>query len=482
MPRLRSFITFSATLCLLLLHAFSSPPAEATAHSPALLSTPERWAPPLANLMPATDIILRGRVSGGHSFWNKDHTLIFTDSVVDIHDILFSTVDMGATTRLVVRSLGGELPAENIAMGASHSPRLTPGTEYILLLGHTGQSPLTSETAPGTYTIVGGDLGSSATDGTHVWSPVGGRSLPLDTFIADLQAAWNAAKRPDVQRWRRPAAVQYSWPSAPNLAPGNYVYSGQKWPGNSTTYKVNLNSSQMNLGNGSATDFLNNILNAAATWTAVSTADFSFIYGGSTTNTSVGYNGSNDVMFIGDGTFAGSLAQATWWFNNENIIYEADLYFDDDAPWDATGAPGNNEFDVQSVALHEFGHWLSLVHDPDPPAIMYAYISDATTKRNLYTNDIAGITYIYPALATDTPTPLPTSTPTPIPTDTPTPLPTATPTPIPTATPTATSTPTPTTTPTATPTATATSTTTPTPTSTPRPTKTPSPPATPTPT
>lgn len=439
--------------------------------------------------MPATDIILRGSVRGGHSFWNKDHTLIFTDSVIDIRDTLFSTVDMEATTRLVVRSLGGEIPAENIAMGASHSPRLTPGAEYILLLGHTNQSPLTSETAPGTYTIVGGDLGSFATDGTHVWLPVGGRSLPQDTFIADLQAAWNVAKRLDVQRWRRPPAGQYSWPSAPNLAPENYVYSGQKWPGNSTTYKVNLNSSQMNLGNGSDTDFLNNILNAAATWTAVSTADFSFIYGGSTTNTSVGYNGSNDVMFIGDGSFAGTLAQATWWFNDNNIIYEADLTFDDDAPWDATGAPSNNEFDVQSVALHEFGHWLSLLHDPDPPAIMYAYISDAVTKRNLYTNDIAGITYIYPALATDTPTPLPTATPTSIPTDTPTPLPTATPTPtptdtptpLPTATPTSTPTATPTATPTstptltATPTATATPTTTPTPTPTPRPSKTPTP-------
>ncbi|NOX62369.1 MAG: matrixin family metalloprotease [Chloroflexi bacterium] len=258
------------------------------------------------------------------------------------------------------------------------------------------------------------------------------------------------------------AAPERRWAIPAYLSPQDFVYTGHKWPVNSVTYRVNPTSIQANAGNGSTADFLNAITAAAYTWTIVPTADFSFIYGGTTSATTYGYNGANEIVFISDGSTSSTLATTIYWYRNSTIL-EADVWFDDDHLWDATGSPSSGEVDVQSVALHEFGHWLALDHDPESVAVMYAYISSATLKRVLHQNDKDGISFIYPAAATSTPTPPATNTPTPPATNTPTSQPTNTPTSRPTNTPTSQPTSTPTPQPTNTPTPQPTSTPTPTP-------------------
>lgn len=63
-------------------------------------------------------------------------------------------------------------------------------------------------------------------------------------------------------------------------------------------------------------------------------------------------------------------------------------------PWSIDGSPGY--YDVQSVAAHEFGHWLSLGHSSYYYATMYKSIGTGETwKRTLHWDDIAGIKYIY---------------------------------------------------------------------------------------
>jgi hypothetical protein len=54
--------------------------------------------------------------------------------------------------------------------------------------------------------------------------------------------------------------------------------------------------------------------------------------------------------------------------------------------------------DIETVALHEFGHWLNLadLYDPaDSDNVMYGYISTGDVKRWLRSCDIDGICYIY---------------------------------------------------------------------------------------
>ncbi|MGD2179413.1 MAG: matrixin family metalloprotease, partial [Anaerolineae bacterium] len=266
----------------------------------------------------------------------------------------------------------------------------------------------------------------------------------------------------------------------------DYVYSGQKWPGSDPMGEDYLVNPANNDGLG-AMAVLNAVTSAAGTWSSVSTADFEFSYGTTTGATTHGYNNANEILWRNVGA-SSTLATSYWWYNYSDFILEADVVFNDYHAWTTSGPGG---YDIETVALHELGHWLSLDHSNNPSAIMYATYGGV--QHLLHQDDIDGISWIYPGEPgpTNTPTSTPTNTPpsepsnTPTPTKTPTatatptatptdtPTATSTPTPSPTSTPTSTPTNTPGSTPTDTPTPTATSTPTPSPTSTGTPTDTP---------
>ncbi|KAF4401342.1 hypothetical protein G4B88_014183 [Cannabis sativa] len=70
------------------------------------------------------------------------------------------------------------------------------------------------------------------------------------------------------------------------------------------------------------------------------------------------------------------------------------LHFDGAENWSMN--PGQNEVDLESVALHEIGHVLGLGHDDTvPDAIMYSTFSYGLTKRNLHPDDIQGVRALY---------------------------------------------------------------------------------------
>ena len=62
----------------------------------------------------------------------------------------------------------------------------------------------------------------------------------------------------------------------------------------------------------------------------------------------------------------------------------------------------NNDFDLLSVAIHEFGHSLGMGHSAIVAANMYTYY--AWMKQKLQPDDIAGIRNLYGAVPAD-PTP-----------------------------------------------------------------------------
>jgi hypothetical protein len=208
------------------------------------------------------------------------------------------------------------------------------------------------------------------------------------------------------------------------------------------SYVININTGDAGGANGSVDAFRNALVAAGNTWSNAGAA-FSFKYGGSSGAVSTGYDNQNLIHWenMGDST---TLAEATWWKYDSGQLVETDIRFNDYYAWDVTGSPAGNEPDLQSVATHELGHWLSLGHDTDGgcPAsgpVMCASYNMGTVKRTLSGNDIAGIKAIYGSASQPTPTrtatPRPTYTPTRTATPRPTYTPTRTPTPRPTLSP-----------------------------------------------
>jgi peptidoglycan hydrolase-like protein with peptidoglycan-binding domain len=71
------------------------------------------------------------------------------------------------------------------------------------------------------------------------------------------------------------------------------------------------------------------------------------------------------------------------------------LHFDDEEHgWAVTSAAG--AFDIQSIALHEIGHCLGLVHSNDPSAVMYPTVQPNFTLRALQMDDIQKFRALYP--------------------------------------------------------------------------------------
>jgi hypothetical protein len=141
---------------------------------------------------------------------------------------------------------------------------------------------------------------------------------------------------------------------------------------------------------------------AAATWSNAG-AKFAFSYGGTTTiyNDPTVQDGINCISWSSTYFPAGSttLAEATYWFNpNNGDITECDCVFNDRHTWSTAATTPGNQFDVESVMLHEFGHYLSLDHSSVPEAVMWYSTGIGTQKRTLAADDLAGIIAIYGAI------------------------------------------------------------------------------------
>lgn len=137
------------------------------------------------------------------------------------------------------------------------------------------------------------------------------------------------------------------------------------------------------------------------TWTNVSSADFTFVYGGTTTSTAYGTNDGYNIVTFGGGLGSGTLAQSTYWYyTSTGYMSDIDIKFNTSYTWGTTGSA--SVYDVQNVGTHELGHTLclkDLYSSADSEKTMYYSASAGETKkRTLDNDDISGIAYLYPAL------------------------------------------------------------------------------------
>lgn len=161
------------------------------------------------------------------------------------------------------------------------------------------------------------------------------------------------------------------------------------------------------------------------TWSQVPSTNFTILYDGETAVVETGFNGENEIVFVHKGANK-ALGQAQIWYTADNIILEVDIWLNDDYPFSVTGEPRVGETDLESVVLHELGHWAPLSHSNNPDSVMYSVLGAMEMKRALHADDINMLMQLYPCdlppciheiyrqeLATPTPHPTPTVTPTP---------------------------------------------------------------------
>ncbi len=127
-----------------------------------------------------------------------------------------------------------------------------------------------------------------------------------------------------------------------------------------------------------------NIWQAGYTWNEVY-ADFVFIQA---------TNNSNNDIKIGETYDPNAIAETWPWYNGYHII-QTWIVFNQNYQFSVGG--GGGTYDIQTVALHEFGHWLKLNDLTaiwDWYKVMYAYLGYGQ-KRSLSGDDMAGIIAIY---------------------------------------------------------------------------------------
>jgi putative cell wall-binding protein len=134
---------------------------------------------------------------------------------------------------------------------------------------------------------------------------------------------------------------------------------------------------------------------AAAVWSAP--ANFIFADVGACSTTVINSeDGKNDMFWSSTLLSTGVIATSSTLYLGDRIL-EVDICFNDYYVWgDGTGGT----MDVQSIALHEMGHWLKLrdlYGTADMGKVMYGLRSPGTQTRELSPGDREGIVWMYGA-------------------------------------------------------------------------------------
>lgn len=183
-----------------------------------------------------------------------------------------------------------------------------------------------------------------------------------------------------------------------------WTATGASWNTASANYTVNPNFTDTNVG--SAADQIAAMQLGADEWRVNGRGNFAFNYAGQTATASVAFDGENAVFYSNtDGN--GALAVATWWNDGSNNTLQFDIEFYDrdgvtDFEWSVNPSP--TEFDIRSVACHEFGHALGMGHSAVATAVMFPSVAPGTTaNRTLDADDVTGMQALYGATGAATP-------------------------------------------------------------------------------
>ena len=162
-----------------------------------------------------------------------------------------------------------------------------------------------------------------------------------------------------------------------------------------------------------AADFQNAVGRAFATWQAVPTASITYQFAGVTAASPGSDDGSSVLGFRSRPDLDRVLAATSFLIDSATgALLESDIFFNSAFPWSVATAGETGRYDLESIALHEIGHFSGLGHSAlgetelvttgrrvlSSEAVMFpiAFTSGSIAGRTLKADDIAGISDLYP--------------------------------------------------------------------------------------
>lgn len=160
-----------------------------------------------------------------------------------------------------------------------------------------------------------------------------------------------------------------------------YVLLGGAWSSFPVSFRINPSNGPA--GNEAA------IRAGFQGWQDVLGVSISFNYDGTSSLTGFSQDGINNCSWEDMGS--GGPIGLTQTVIVSGTIVESDIKFNNNASlsWSTSG-----DIDIQTVALHEAGHFLGLGHSADINAIMYPYYQAA--RRTPASDDLAAVRFLYP--------------------------------------------------------------------------------------
>lgn len=163
-----------------------------------------------------------------------------------------------------------------------------------------------------------------------------------------------------------------------------------------------------------AADFQNAVGRAFASWQAVPTASITYQFAGVTAGSPGSDDGSSVLGFRSRPDLDRVLASTSFLIDSATgALLESDIFFNSAFPWSVAQAGETGRFDLESIAVHEIGHFSGLGHSAlgetelvstggrrvtSSEAVMFpiAFTSGSIAGRTLKADDVAGISDLYP--------------------------------------------------------------------------------------
>ncbi len=283
------------------------------------------------------------------------------------------------------------------------TPPMTPAEQATSYATISGANPSTLSAGTGSVLTVSGN-GFGASRGTANYPTIGFRYKNSDYMFDNSKIISWSDTQIQVEvftniiggypyspgSWSNTVALM----NGPGIIDSSYAltvpfgYGQAKWTTPLVSYYINSTGGL----SGSETA----LQSAANAWNGAG-ANFSFNYAG-TTKSGWGQDGQNVLSFANLGS-SSIIAQATGYIVNDTLV-ESDIQFNTGFAWSTDTPTPANKMDLQTIALHELGHWLRLLDlygANDTTKVMYGLGSYGAMKRNLTSDDQAGIQWIYPS-------------------------------------------------------------------------------------